>query len=163
MIVRRVADSYLEYIKDKPTAYQIIASLRKTFEGAIVASEIGIRKRMLMMKCTTSESLQEYFLRFDKCLRELKACGGETNDRIAVVSLLITLPSKYDMVVTAVETIDSNLLTMELVRSRLLHAESKHKRDDISISVHDEGVAMYGERNIQYYYCKRPGHKSVRN
>lgn len=141
MIVRRVADSHLEYIKDKTTAYQIIESLRKTFVRASVASEIGIRKRMLMMKCAAKENLQEYFLRFDKILRELKACGGETNDRMAVVSLLVTLPAKYDMVVTALETMGPTLLTMELVRSRLLDAESKHTSDIGSVSASDENVA----------------------
>lgn len=160
IIVRRVADSHLEYIKDKPTSFLIIESLRKTFVRASVASEIGIRKQMLMMKCSENESLQQYFLRFDKCLRELKACGGESNDRMSVVSLMITLPAKYDMVITALETMDPEQLTMELVRNRLLDAESKQKvysnEDDIK---NDESVAMYGDRKIQCYYCKQFGHR----
>ena len=54
---------------------------------------------------------------------------------------------------------DPNLLTMELVRSRLLDAESKHNRDDIGSGACEKSVAMYGEREFQCYYCKRFGHR----
>ena len=59
---------------------------------------------MLSMRCLDSDNLTSHFLAFDKLVRELKACGAETNDCILVVSLMITLPKRYDMVVTAYRT-----------------------------------------------------------
>lgn len=44
-ITRHVADSHLEYLKDRPTAFSMIPSLRTIFERASVATEISIRKR----------------------------------------------------------------------------------------------------------------------
>lgn len=53
-------------------------------------------------------------------MRELKACGAETKDRMLVVSPMITLPKRYEMVITALESMDPTKFTMESVRSRLL-------------------------------------------
>lgn len=158
-ITRRVADSHLEYLKDRPTAFAMIKSLKTIFERASVATEIGVRKRMLTMRCSESDNLTSHFLAFDKLIRELKACGAETNDRMLVVSLMITLPKRYDMVVTALETIEPSKLTMELVRSRLLDEESKTSSGQSNTS--SNSVAMYGggAKQLKCYFCKKPGHR----
>uniref|UniRef100_A0A1Y1JXR9 DUF4219 domain-containing protein n=1 Tax=Photinus pyralis TaxID=7054 RepID=A0A1Y1JXR9_PHOPY len=105
-ITRRVADSHLEYLKERKTAFAMIQSLRTTFERTSIATEISVRKRMLLLRCEDSSNLTEHFLNFDKLVRELKACGGEMDMRNLIVTLFLTLSRKYDMVVTALETMD---------------------------------------------------------
>ena len=46
-------------------------------------------------------------------MQELKACWEESNNHMSVVSVLVTLPAKYSMVITALETMDQDHLTME--------------------------------------------------
>lgn len=159
-ITRRVADSHLEYIKGRSTAFEMIEALKTIFERSSVMTELGLRKRMLIMRCSESDNLTTHFLMFDKLTRELKACGAEMNDRFLVVSLMITLPKRYDMVVTALGTIEPKSLTMDLVRSRLLDEESKTSNRQSNVV--PENVAMYGAsrtKQLRCYYCRKPGHR----
>lgn len=70
----------------------------------------------------TRDSLQEHFNKLDGLIRELESTGTNMEQSDKVVNLLLTLPEKYDSVITALET-----MSIDFVKSRLLDAKLKVK------------------------------------
>jgi len=127
-IIQRIADSHLEYAKDKSTAFEIWLELKNVFERRGIASQLLLRKKILLMKFKPStESLSSHFLKFESLIREFKSTGANMEETDIVCHLLLTMPSEYDVVVTALETLSKESLTLSFVKNRLLDEESKRK------------------------------------
>lgn len=125
-IIQRIADSHLEYAKDKASAYEIWLSLENAFQRKDIASQLLLRKTLLTMKFNTAnDNLTNHFLRFDKLIRELKSRSATLEESDIVCHLLLTMPTEYNTVVTALETMFTELLTLNFVKIRLLDEESK--------------------------------------
>jgi predicted DNA-binding protein len=125
-IIQRIADSHLEYVKDAETAYEMWSTLRTTFERKSMASQVLLRKKLLTMKFNVgTDSMNTHFLKFDGTIRELKSAGANLEQSDVVCHLLLTMPPEYDTVVTAIETLASEELTISFVKNRLLDEESK--------------------------------------
>uniref|UniRef100_A0A1Y1N9Z0 Retrotransposon gag domain-containing protein n=1 Tax=Photinus pyralis TaxID=7054 RepID=A0A1Y1N9Z0_PHOPY len=93
IIVQCVANTHLEYIKDKHSAFQMWGALQAVFQRKGIASQIYLRKKLLTMKFDKG-TLEEYFLKFEGTVRELKSVGAKLEDVDVVCHLLITLPSE---------------------------------------------------------------------
>jgi hypothetical protein len=63
------------------------------------------------------------FIKFDAMIRELKAVGA-TMEEYDVCHLLLTLPPEYEMLVTALETLSSEKLSLSFVKNRLFDEET---------------------------------------
>jgi hypothetical protein len=125
-IIQRIADSHLEYVKDAETAYEMWSTLQTTFERKSMASQVLLRKKLLTMKFNVgTDSMNTHFLKFDGTIRELKSAGANLEQSDVVCHLLLTMPPEYDTVVTAIETLASEELTISFVKNRLLDEESK--------------------------------------
>jgi hypothetical protein len=125
-IIQRIADSHLEYVKDAETAYEMWSTLQTTFERKSMASQVLLRKKLLTMKFNVgTDSMNTHFLKFDGTIRELKSAGASLEQSDVVCHLLLTMPPEYDTVVTAIETLASEELTISFVKNRLLDEESK--------------------------------------
>ncbi|KAJ8931451.1 hypothetical protein NQ314_015637 [Rhamnusium bicolor] len=134
IIVQCISDKHLEYIKDAKSAGGMLRSLKNVFERKSTFSKLYIMKKLLKLKCT-SEHLQDHFMQVETLLRELGAAGATLDESDKVCYLLLTMPEKYDIVITAIETVTTDI-TLEFVKSRLLDAELKFKdsqpEDDLS-------------------------------
>jgi len=119
-IIQRIADSHLEYVKEKATAFEMWQVLSESFERKGVASQLHLRKMFLIMRYATTEMMASYFLKFDRQVRELKSTGANLNETDIVCHLLLTMPEEYNMVVTALETFSSEQLTLGFVKTRYL-------------------------------------------
>lgn len=97
-------------------------TLCNIFERKSIASQLLLRKQLLIMKYSEGENITDYFLRFDIMIRELKSKMEELD---IVVHLLLTLPKSYDNLVTALETIDQEKLTLEFVKICLMDEHNK--------------------------------------
>jgi hypothetical protein len=164
MIIRRIADSHLEYVKDKSSSYAVLGALKSTFERKSVATQLYLRRKLLTLKCENSEELDKHFLTFDNIVRELKATGATLEESDIVCHLLLTLPDSYSTVVTAIETMDAAKLNLELVKGRLLDEANKKKFCDqsepVAMSVHAKSSKRTGAKfNGNCNYCKAYGHK----
>lgn len=158
MIIRRIADSHLEYIKDKESSFDVVSTLQAIFARKSVSNQLFLRKRLLTMKCDDGMDLERHFLDFDKIVRELKSMGATIEPLDAICNLLLTLPESFNVVVTAIETMDPANLTMEFVKSRLLDEANKKKCNLDSCSV-NEVAAMNAGYVLRCYFCKQTGHK----
>jgi hypothetical protein len=87
LIVQRNADSYLECVKEKATAYEVWEVLQNTFERKSMAKQICLKHRLLTFKFNpATETLDSHFIKFDAMIRELKAAGATMEEYDVVVS-----------------------------------------------------------------------------
>jgi len=69
--------------------------------------------------------LETHFQRFDRLIRDLKSTGATLDETDVVCHLLLTMPSEYDTIVTALETLTAEALTTNFVKARLRDEEMK--------------------------------------
>jgi len=125
LITQRIADSHLEYVKEKATAFEMWRALSESFELKGVASQLRLRKMLLTMRYATTETMASHFLKFDRLVRELKMTGANLDETDIVCHLLLTMPEEYNIVVTALETLSVEQLTLGFAKTRLLDEEAK--------------------------------------
>lgn len=120
-----IADSHLEVIKECSTEKNIVDKLTTTFEQKVITSLL--RKKLLTFKYNEQEQLDSFFLKFDKLVRELRASDANPTDNEVICYLLLAMPSSFDNVVAAIETISNDKLSLEFVKNRLIEEEIKKK------------------------------------
>lgn len=164
----------MNYIKDKETAYAMWENLVATFEPKSRAKRVLLRKKLNSMKCSSSESLENFFLNFDKLVSEYRSAGGDLDDEDLVETLLASLPDNYDNVVTVLETMEGDC-TYDKAKTALLERELKlvekhaNANTETSTSVaFSSKKGKFNNRNrnrnkkkdIRCYTCGEAGHKS---
>lgn len=155
--MQSIHDSQLEYVKDKERAKAMFDSLAAVFERKSIAGQLLLRKQLLLMKMSDGESITEHFLKFDKLIRDLKAIGAKMEEMDVVYHLLLTLPKRFDTVVTTIETMSTRDVTLDFVKSRLMDEDSK--RNVGSSGKSSESHAMMTKNpDIICYKCEKPGH-----
>jgi hypothetical protein len=73
------------------------------------------------------ETLEAHFLKFDRVMRDLRSTGAKMEKQDIVCHLLLTMPGEYDSVVTALDTLSSEKLTLSFVRTRLRDEDMKRE------------------------------------
>lgn len=133
LLVQCIADTHLEYVRCKASkeAWDCLAA---TFERKGIAGKLYLRKRLLILKLAEGDPLEEHFVIFDSLVRQLKTSGAKLDEMDVVCHLLLTLPSSFDNIVTAIETLSLDKLKIDFIKSRLLDDEEKRKNKSIDSS-----------------------------
>lgn len=162
MLIQRIHDDYLEYVKDKKTSKEVWSALEATFERKGVANRMYLHRQLLTLKMSEGANLQEHFLTFDKIIRELKSSGAKMEEEDVVCHLLLTLPESFDSVVTALETMKLEELNLEFAKGRLLDSDTKRKTKSKESNDYPdmaEAIAMaISKRDVICYKCGKKGH-----
>lgn len=104
VIVQCISDKHIEYIKDATSACDMIEKLKKIFERKSTLTKLFIRRKLMTLKCSDSDDLQDHFMKFDSLIRELEDTGTKVDESDKICHLLLTLPSSYESVIVALET-----------------------------------------------------------
>lgn len=160
VLIQAVADSHLEYVKDKASPKQIWDGLHNVFERKSITNRFLLKKRLLSMRFNENEKMQEHFLRFDQLVREIKGAGAKMEEEDVICHLMLTMPDSYDAVTTAMEAISENL-TMDLVRQKYLDVEAKRRGQQIVAETEDTAFAGKSKRKLKCFGCGEFGHKRV--
>lgn len=163
ILVQSIHDSQLEYVREKKLAKEMFDALCGIFERKSIATQLLLRKELLMMKYNTNDDITNHFLHFDRKIRELKSTGAKMEELDVVVHLLLTLPKEYDNLVTALETMDQEKLSLDFVKTRLMDEYNKRTGRSSSSKSSEPGAmsAKAGRKSSEIicYQCQKPGHK----
>ena len=132
--------------------------------------------------------LVHHFMTFDDLITELFAAGAEMKETDKVSHLLLTLPQSYDGIITAIETLSEDSLTVAFVKTRLLDHEVKletesrdtrakvlnvnRRSDTQNFNFKRNNFKKYNKKkhsnfkpkiknNIKCHHCGRKGHKII--
>lgn len=169
LIVQRIGNDYLEFVKDKANPKAAWLSLCGAFERKGVSNRMFLRRELLSLKMNENEILENHLLKFDKVLRDLKAVGAKMEEEDIICQLLMSLPKIFEPVITALETLKAEELTMEFVKGRLLDCDIKRRtnnfngnqsQDRKSNVINEVPLAMlgYSKKNITCFICGKKGH-----
>lgn len=159
LIVQCLTDRHLNLVKDASTSKEMLDVLKSTFQRKSVISKITLRRKLLSLKHTEG-SLEEYFAKFDNIIRELECSGEKIEETDKVCYLLTGLDDKYDNIITAIETVNTDV-KLEFVRSKLLDHEIRNTKSNDQRTPEQSQTSFVSQpSNIICYKCKRRGHKS---
>lgn len=157
VLIQAIADSHLEYIKDKQSPKQIWDGLHNVFERKSITNRFLLKRQLLSMRYQENERLQDHFLRFDKLVRDIKGAGAQMEEEDVICHLMLTMPSSYDAVTTAMEAV-SDRLTMDLVRQKYLDVEAKRRGQQQEEEVNESAFAGKNKNKFKCFGCGEQGH-----
>lgn len=163
LIVQRIGNDYLEYVKDKNNPKDAWSSLCAAFERKGVSNRMFLRRKLLSLKMKENDNLEHHLLEFDKILRSLKAVGANMEEEDIICQLLLSLPESYESVITALETMKAEELTIEFVKGRLLDIDIKKKSMGSKERLehnedHPSAMMGYNKKQITCFLCGKKGH-----
>lgn len=127
LIVQCIADTHLEYVKEGNTSKEIWKKLAATFERKGVTSRLLVLKRILTLKYVDDESMETHLCKFDDMVRQVKSTGSRLEVDLLACLLLLSLPESYNTIVTTIETLSGEKITVDFVKNRLLNEDLKHQ------------------------------------
>ncbi|TXG53899.1 hypothetical protein EZV62_019155 [Acer yangbiense] len=151
MLQRAVADQIFPRIMRATSAKEAWEILQKEFIGDLKVRTIklqSLRRELENIKMKENETMNDYSNRFTELVNQMKTYDEEIYDKKIVEKLLITLPTKFNPVVTIIEETKDilNLSIAELMGS-LKSFESSHAEED-----------CWFKGKPQCYNCKKFGH-----
>ncbi|KAK3930023.1 Copia protein [Frankliniella fusca] len=170
VLVRHIDEDQIEIIKDLKTSYQIWQTLSERFIKGSVTTRMHLAKQYALLKYAPKEEKFENFcLKFDKLVRELKLAGAKYEELDEVLQFMAALPAEYKSLVTALKTMDSSRLTMSFVRSNIedFEMDQEGKKTNSykapSVAFLTRGGARYSPYQNKFGYachnCGNIGHR----
>lgn len=153
IIVQCLQDRHLNIVKECTTSKQMITVLINTFQRKSVISKITLRRKLVNLK-HTSGNLEEYFASYETIIRELEVIGEKIEESDKVCYLLTGLGEEYNHIITALETVNTEI-KLEFVKAKLLDHEVR--KDKVT---EQESSSSFVSSDIICYRCLKKGHKS---
>lgn len=163
VLIHKIADSQLEYVRGKTSPKAIWSVLQQTFEQKGVSGVFFLLKQLTGMKYCDSRSMEEHILSFEKIVRELESAGIKFDEPVVVFFLLQSMPKSYEQLITVLETLPVQQCSMEFVKSRLLSEDVKRQFSGSAKSL-DPGTAFVGKGGkfpFKCHACGKLGHRRV--
>lgn len=113
------------------------------------------------MKFNDNGSLEKHFLEFDKNIRELKNCGANLEEADIICHLLLTLPKSFDVIVTALDTMADDKMTLNFIKGKLLDHQLKRKAPEKTEKAVTTAFTGHAKNKIKCYACGKLGHKII--
>ncbi|KAK9686338.1 hypothetical protein QE152_g37265 [Popillia japonica] len=101
------------------------------------------------------------FLEFDKNIRELKNCGANLEEADIICHLLLTLPKSFDVIVTALDTMADDKMTLNFIKGKLLDHQLKRKAPEKTEKAVTTAFTGHAKNKIKCYACGKLGHKRI--
>lgn len=84
VLIRNIADSQLEYVKQKRNPVEIWQALQNAFARKGISGQFFLLKKLLALKYDETGAMEQHLLLFDKTVRDLNSTGIQLDERLVV-------------------------------------------------------------------------------
>ena len=130
IIMSHLADSHISYAGNENTSVRkIFLKLDSVYDRKSISNQWAIERKILALKLEPDCSLLTHFEKFNDLMTNLAtAKGEEIKEADYIGKLLVSLPTAYAGVITAIETMsDTSEIKFDFVKNRLLDYETRLK------------------------------------
>lgn len=160
IIVLSVNTSLLYLLGDPEDPVVVWKKLSEQFQKKTWANKLCLRRKLNNLQLREGDSVKSHVKSITEIFNELAVIGAPMEEEDKVVTLLASLPDKFDMLVTALEA-NSEVPSMEVVTERLFHEENKLKERE-TIKKPPEKVMVtknyHSKDPLKCHHCGKPGH-----
>ncbi|KAK3732471.1 hypothetical protein QZH41_003774 [Actinostola sp. cb2023] len=157
-IVLSVNTSLLYLLGDPEDPVVVWKKLSEQFQKKTWANKLSLRRRLNKLRLQEGDSVKGHIKSITEIFNELAVIGAPMEEEDKVVTLLASLPDKFDMLVTALEA-NSEVPNMEVVTERLFHEENKLKeRETVEKPYEKVMLGTKSKNRPKCHHCGKPGH-----
>lgn len=120
-MVENDADKYADY----RLASSIWSQLERIHEHRTAESKILLMQRFQNCRMEATESVADFFMRVQSAARALEEVNEKVSDTSILARILSGLPPKFDALVTAWDSVDSEKQTVSALQERLVKEETR--------------------------------------
>lgn len=163
-IALNVDNTQISLIRNAESAKEAWNILKNHHEKPSLSSTVFLLKKLCTLKLAENGDMIQHISEFNGAIDKLAALGESLKDKLQAAMLLVSLPSSYNYLITALENRPEAEFTSELVKSKLIE-EHKKRVDSQEIFDNSESVLKvvhdYKKSNNNKqtcYFCKKTGH-----
>ncbi len=148
-----LVDSQLHHIKRCKGPAEAWKTLCNIHETRSLLNILFTRRKFFTCKMQEGEDLLDHINKVKALADQLACLEVPVRDEDVVMTLLESLPPSYEYLITALETLPMQDLTMEFVTTRLIHEVSKRREkepqgeDAAMVSMQGKGGTIYTQRH----------------
>ena len=165
-IVLTVSSPQLIHVRNATSAREAWCKLCSAFEAKGIAAKIYLRRQFLNIKLIDDGcSMQEHINKVRDLADQLNEIDLDTvKDQDLAMTLLCSLPDRYDSLIVSLESRPSKDLTSDYVINRLLaeecrqHEQAQTNNESI---VQSANKARVTSAQVKCTYCKKPNHNEA--
>lgn len=158
-LVMSIDPSQLYLITSCESAKDAWDNLKQQFESDTLHNKLLLKKQYFRSEMSEGSSMEKHLKSMKELTDKLAAVGAPISEEDQVVTLLGSLPSMYNALVTALEARGDDL-KLQFVQQALLNEEQKFRKNtDASESLLVASVKPKKKgRKIVCYFCGKEGH-----
>lgn len=154
IILSTVSDNQLVYISECRTPLQMMTKFSEIYCTKSTALQILCRGKIDQIKLHDFETVEDFFVGFEKLVNEFKPAGGTIDEAEKMRYLIKALPLRYSYIGDFIGVIPENQRTVDYVKLKIKEKNLIKGHSDKGTS-----VSTFNEKtNKECYGCGKIGH-----
>lgn len=118
-LITALEDNQLRHIKGRVHARDIYEALKAHHEKATRSARVSLLKKLCALNLPDGGEIEAHLFEFEQLFDRLEAAGTSLDTDTMICMLLRSLPASYDGVVTALDCLVDDDISLEIVKAKL--------------------------------------------
>ena len=162
VICLMIDDDQLKHVRESKSALEAWLALKGHHERDSPGTKVRLLRHLMSQRANEDTDMELHVSRMNELSQKLLSLAKDLKPEFLMsATLLASLPSSYDALITALEARDEKDLTPALIRAKVIEEFRRRKERENGVNG-DNGVlqvsANSGKTNFVCYFCKKRGH-----
>lgn len=158
LIVQCLGDSQIDLVRGKKTAHDMWRCLEDMYEQKGLSGQLHLKRKLMSLKMKEGDDIESFLLKFDGVVHELKATGADIKEEDLACNLLMALPMSFQTIVTIIENMEPEKVTIEFIKTKLRTEIEKRRVSGDDIQDSSRPTAFVTSKNVTCFNCGEQGH-----
>lgn len=156
-----IEDDQIQHVRNCVHARDAWQALKDFHERDTPGSKVRVLRTIMKQRADESSDVEAHVNYMNELFQKLLALGDELKPEFFMCATLLgSLPSSYDSLITALEARSETELTSSFVRSKIIEEYRRRKERDVSLCTSEEtAMKISTMKSIRCYFCKHKGHR----